>query len=653
MTGTDQDPNLVQLHVLGGFDLQPGQGQATIPIGRKVRALLTCLALSPGKAWPRERLMALLWSDRGEEQARASLRQALAEMRRVLGEPSPVRAEHDMVSLDPALVAVDALEFERLAKAGRWEEAAALYRGPLLDGHGVHDGAFEDWILVERTRLHDLAVDVLERLVALQSADAAIATAQRLLQLDPAREATHRLLMRLYAAAGQRAQALRQYEHCRDTLLRDLQAKPDAETERLCREIQSEASPPPTAAPAGPPLPLPDKPSIAVLPFTNMSGDPEQEYFSDGITEDIITELSRSPSLFVIARNSSFTFKGKAADVVEVGRKLGVEYVIEGSVRRVGTRVRISAQLVEAASGRHIWADRFDRQLEDIFAVQDEVVETVASRLGRSLRDMAFDRARARPVSGLTAYESLLRGRAAWWDGDTEGAFAHVDRALAADSTYAAAHAWLALQYTYDQFKYQLNMTIEERARRAHEHAEAALRLNDHDAFVQMAVSMVYCFTEGGDRARALRHSDAAIALNPHDFECMYCRAYVLAWNGRPHEALSWLDKARRQSPIASYHLAEAHFDVYESMADYEMALREIGGQSRLPVNMYLHIALANARLDRKDEARRWIEKFERERPSHFDVCSYLRFVVSVFLQGTTYQDVVDRLRKVGLHAPD
>src|SRR5262245_39642778 len=245
MSGTDQSPNLVHLRLLGGLDLQLGQGRVAIPAGRKVRALLACLALSPGKAWPRERLMALLWSDRSEEQARASLRQALAEMRRVLGEPSPVRTEHDAVSLDPNLLTVDAVQFERLAQAGKLDEAAALYRGPLLDGHGVRDSAFEDWILVERTRLHDLAVDLLDRMVASQSGDAAITTAQRLLQLDPAREETHRLLMRLYASTGQRAQALRQYEHCRGILQRDLHANPDDETERLYCQIQHETYPPP------------------------------------------------------------------------------------------------------------------------------------------------------------------------------------------------------------------------------------------------------------------------------------------------------------------------------------------------------------------------------------------------------------------------
>src|SRR5262245_58852137 len=308
MSGTDQSPKHAQLRLLGGFDLHSAEGRAAIPAGRKVRALLTCLALSPEQAWPREKLMALLWGDRGDEQARASLRQALAELRRVLGEPSPVRAEHDAVGLDPTLLEVDALEFERLAKAGQWQAAAALYRGPLLDGHGVRDGAFEDWIRVERTRLHDLAVDLLERFATSQSGDAAIAIAQRSLQLDPAREATHRLLMRLYSAGGQRAQALRQYEHCREILQRDLQAKPDAETERLYREIQREAVPPlatpPTHTAPGPTTLLKDKPSIAVLPFANLSADPEQQYFSDGMTQDIITELSRFRSLSVIAWDS-------------------------------------------------------------------------------------------------------------------------------------------------------------------------------------------------------------------------------------------------------------------------------------------------------------------------------------------------------------
>src|SRR5262245_60169304 len=170
----DRTSNLLQVRLLGGFELRSGLGCDAAPPGRKVRALLACLALSPSKPWPREKLMALLWSDRGEEQARASLRQALAELRRALGEPSPLRAQHDAVSLDPAMIVLDTVEFDRLARAGRLDEAMALYRGPLLDGHGVRDDAFEEWLEVERSRLHDLAVDVLDRLARSQSSEAAI-----------------------------------------------------------------------------------------------------------------------------------------------------------------------------------------------------------------------------------------------------------------------------------------------------------------------------------------------------------------------------------------------------------------------------------------------------------------------------------------------
>jgi len=257
---------------------------------------------------------------------------------------------------------------------------------------------------------------------------------------------------------------------------------------------------------------------------------------------------------------------------------------------------------------------------------------------------MAFVRARTRPTSNLTAYQHLLRGRAAWWNGDSADAFRHVERALTADPEYAAAHAWLALQYTYDHFKCLLDLTIEERDRRAHEHAAAALALADGDPFVHMAVSMVFCFTLSGDKARALRHSDIAIALNPHDYECMYCRAYVLASNGRCREALDWLDKARRLSPVTAYLLCEGYFDVYRSMGDYEKALEVIRDRGRMPANMYLHAAIANGCLGRWETARSWIDRFKRERPRQFDVAAYLRFLIDLGFIDKSEQAAVRRL---------
>ena len=418
----------LQIRILGGLDLRDDHGRNLTPPRKKLRALVALLAAAPAAGWSREQLTALLWGDRDEEHARGSLRQALVELRRTLG-GSILLADREMAAFDAAAVRVDAVEFGRLVAAGEWEQAAACYRGELLDGVALPDGGFADWLLVERTRLHDLAVSVMARLLETQTGEAAIATAQRLVKLDPMREETHRALMRLYAAQGDRSQALRQYQRCRDSLQRDLGVRPELETERLCKEIQSSTKglaagndgPQPRdkrfrsitepvrvyrALPHPPggtrieerkpvrqswlwratitaaivflvlggaaawkharapeielaaiermALPLPDRPSIAVMPFANRSEDPNQEYFADGLTDGLITELSQVSGLFVVSRNSTFTYKGRAAPPRQVSEKLGIRYVLEGSVQRAGDRLRINAQLIDAFSGGHV-----------------------------------------------------------------------------------------------------------------------------------------------------------------------------------------------------------------------------------------------------------------------------------------------------------
>ena len=218
------------------------------------------------------------------------------------------------------------------------------------------------------------------------------------------------------------------------------------------------------------------KPSIAVLPFTNMSGDAEQEYFSDGITEDIITELSRFRNLFVIARNSSFTYKGRAVDVKKVGRELGVAYVLEGSVRRAGNRVRITAQLIDAETGNHVWADRFDRELADVFAVQDEITRSIVGMLTRGLEDDALERAKRKPPESVVAYEHWLRGnRLLWTDGQNNlEARRHFESAAKIDPTYSRAHSGLAVTWQMEALgfwnvdegrpSYERSMAFAERA---------------------------------------------------------------------------------------------------------------------------------------------------------------------------------------------
>ena len=214
------------------------------------------------------------------------------------------------------------------------------------------------------------------------------------------------------------------------------------------------AVPPPEPARKSetPPPALPDKPSIAVLPFDNMSRDPEQEYFSDGITEDIITELSRFPFLFVIARHSSFAFKGKSVDIKEMGQRLGVDYAVEGSVRKVGDRVRISAQLIEVETGNHIWAERYDRKLEDIFAVQDEVARAIVAVLPGRLEKAVAERGQRKPTDNMKAYEFVLRGKMHWNRlnaDDIAEARRLFANAVELDTRYARAHAiWRSLTWS-------------------------------------------------------------------------------------------------------------------------------------------------------------------------------------------------------------
>jgi len=231
----------------------------------------------------------------------------------------------------------------------------------------------------------------------------------------------------------------------------------------------------PADDPATPPLALPDRPSIAVLPFANMSGDPEQEYFVDGIVEDIITGLSRIKRLFVIARNSTFTYKGRAVDLKQVGRNLGVRYILEGSLRKAGNRIRLTAQLIEAASGTHVWAERYDRALDDIFAVQDEITLSVVGAIEPSLRKAEVERAKRKRPDSLDAYDLYLRALPhlhASMPGDADKALTFLGQALALQPDYPAAHAAVAWCH---EVRYMRGGLQEADKEAALEHARAAI----------------------------------------------------------------------------------------------------------------------------------------------------------------------------------
>ena len=297
--------------------------------------------------------------------------------------------------------------------------------------------------------------------------------------------------------------------------------------------------------------PLPDKPSIAVLPFENMSGDPEQEYFADGMVEEIITALSRFKSLFVIARASSFTFKGKAVDVKEVGRRLGVRYVLEGSVRKASGKVRITGQLIDALTGAHIWADRFERDLTDVFALQDEVTVAVVSAIQPKLLQKEIEMATRRRPENLTAYDFYLRALPQYYLSTREGLaetirLAH--RALELDPRFGLVAALASACHMQNvNWGYALDPQFERKE--AIRLLRLALSVDDGDPDTLGWASVISAFMVG-DSESEIEMADRAVALNPNSFQAWNGRGWVYGIAGLPEEAIQSLERAKRVSPV-------------------------------------------------------------------------------------------------------
>jgi adenylate cyclase len=297
--------------------------------------------------------------------------------------------------------------------------------------------------------------------------------------------------------------------------------------------------------------PLPDKPSIAVLPFHNMSGDPEQEYFADGMVEEIITALSRFKSLFVIARNSSFTFKGRAVDIKEVGRRLGVRYVLEGAVRKASGKIRITGQLIDAVSGAHIWADRFERDLTDVFALQDEVTAAVVSAIQPKLLQTEIAMAMRRRPENLTAYDYYLRALPQFSLETREGLRETIrltHRALELDPRFGLAAALASTCHMRNVvWGYAVDPQFDRKE--AIRLVRLALSVDDGDPDTLAGAAVISAFMVG-DSESEIEMADRAVALNPNSFNAWNSRGWVYKVAGLPDEAIRSLERAMRMSPV-------------------------------------------------------------------------------------------------------
>jgi TolB-like protein/class 3 adenylate cyclase len=351
-----------------------------------------------------------------------------------------------------------------------------------------------------------------------------------------------------------------------------------------------------------------DRPSVAVLPFDDMSGGGDRDYFCDGITEDIITELSRFRSLFVIARNSSFQFRGQRVDSKRIGRELGVQYVVEGSIRRSGSRMRLTAQLIDALSGIHVWADRYDRDLEDIFALQDELAHALAAIIGNRVEAAGRSRIARLSPTELRVYELVLRARGLWsrfTRRDNEEAKALLQRAIALDPSNAQAHAYCA----HTCFMQYMAWWVEDRdaaLRDAAELAVQAVSLDDSDATARWVLGLVHLHRRNFAEARV--HMERAFDLNPNDAHTIAHLAYFHSCVGELDLALSELETLRRRSPLDDSRWLMGI--AYYTARRYEPAIAALTAVHE-PVNeIRLWLAVSLAQAGRRDEAAAKLQQF-------------------------------------------
>lgn len=334
------------------------------------------------------------------------------------------------------------------------------------------------------------------------------------------------------------------------------------------------------------------RPSIAVLPFDNMSGDREQDYFSDGITEDIIVQLSKFKEFLVIARNSSFQFRGKANDLAEVAKRLGVQYVVEGSVRKIGNRVRVSAQLIEASSMAHVWAEHYDRELDDIFAIQDEITQMISARLARQTRTAIASRSRGRPTGNMSAYENYLRALQLAGAYDTAiQAEPYLQKAIELDPAFAGARAVLSFvesikyYWSYDPEHLESGLRM----------AKAALRLDPEEAYGHLASGFALMYM------RRFRESntylDRAVSLNPNDPFILSIRALLLNYVGRFDAALAELHQAQRRDPFAVGWFEDFLGIILTGAGRYREALASYAKMATVPAWSLVYLTVCHAEL--------------------------------------------------------
>lgn len=630
------------LTLLGGFSLRTADGHDLPLSTRKDRLLLAFVGLNAGRPLARDRLAGLLWGDRGEIQARDSLRQSLAAIRQAFRQVAldPIHSERESVSFDPVGIAIDAVAFERLASDGRSRgEAASLYRGALLEGIDGLTPEFEAWLGAERERLASVAIHLVER-IAESSAPSEPATclARQLLARDPLCEPVYRALMRLHVAGGERAAALKLYATCRDALKKELEATPDLQTESLYRDILTDR--PVQSAPNEQAPPIADRPSLAVLPFSNLSGDADLDHLCEGLSEDIITGLGRFRLLFVIDRHSSSAIAKQETDIAEIGKRLGVAHLVQGSLQRQGDRVRITVRLLDAATRAQVWGEAYDHPLADLVNLPDQITSALVATLHARVESALVDRSRRKPR--LAAYECVLRGLKylrGYGPDDNKRAAQLFQQAIELDPDYALARAYCAFA---DVVMHGYSDSPDEILDRALSLATSAVEIDDSDARCHFLLGVIQRYR--GDVDSAEWHYQKARSLNPNDANTIVAYARLLVYRGHLEEGLDLIRQGMRLNPYhPEWYWLNLGSVLYEA-GKYSDAVEAFGRIANPGYWVHCRLAGCYAELDRMTDAKAEAAAALRLRPG---------FKVSRLQLRECRPDVAERirdgLRKAGL----
>lgn len=610
-----------ELKILGGFELLGEDGKAVPIRSRKVRALLAYLALAPDRPHEREVLAGLLWADRFESQARQSLRQAILSLRNRLGvgASSILISDGSTLTCDGAAVRVDAAVFERLAGEANLEAAAAIYGGELLADLSVASEPFTAWLARERARLNECAGDCLVRLGMnlLDRGDgaAAISIARRAVELDAMSEPAHRLAMSAYAAAGRHVEALHLYQSFSGMLKGELGTEPDDETIRLFEAIRDgghfpviELSPADSISSPARHAGL-DRPSIAVLPFVNLSGDQSRDYFADGITEDIITALSKSRMFFVTSRGSTMGYKDAGLNVKQTAGELGVRYVVEGSVRIAGERMRITTQLIDAETDSHVWAERHDGDMRDVFTIQDGITDRIVAAIAPEYISAEIHRVHRKESRNYDAWDHFVR---AYWHlsqitkSDVFECRRLCREAIKFDPNGAKPYSIISITHLFDAI-YDWGQSWEQSLHEGRDAALQGMALDDRDPMVLRCLAIVDFWSKRHDDAiHAIRR---AIEIDPLEAENHGQLGHFLGMSGDFENAWWHFDHAVELSPrdvfMATWYSHFSMVAMAERRPEKAVELARIGIRlnPRFP-GCHRSLAAALGHLDELDEAR-------------------------------------------------